>query len=143
MRSKAASIPEQSCIATAERRVLGYKAASGPWYGHRFWQIGERPMSRDHVAINRDVWDADAVNWVAAGERLWNTAKPVWGNWGISEGSLNLLPSDLTNKDAIELGCGTGYVSGWMARRGARVTGIDVSSKQLAAARQLAKKKRC
>lgn len=74
-------------------------------------------MNRDHVAINRDVWDADAKNWVAAGERLWNAQEPVWGNWGIPEGSLNLLPSDLTSKDAIELGCGTGYVSGWMARR--------------------------
>ena len=35
-------------------------------------------MNRDHVAINRDVWDADAVNWVAAGERLWRTDEPVW-----------------------------------------------------------------
>jgi SAM-dependent methyltransferase len=39
--------------------------------------------------------------------------------------------------DAIELGCGTGYVSAWMARRGARVTGIDVSAEQLATARRL------
>ncbi len=96
-------------------------------------------MSRDHVAINREFWDADAENWVAMGERAWNAETPVWGNWRIAEDSLNLLPSDLTNKDAIELGCGTGYVSGWMARRGARVTGIDVSAKQLAAARRLAK----
>jgi acid stress-induced BolA-like protein IbaG/YrbA/SAM-dependent methyltransferase len=35
---------------------------------------------------------------------------------------------DMTGMDAIELGCGTGYVSAWMARRGARVTGIDVSA---------------
>lgn len=97
-------------------------------------------MNRDYVAINRDVWDTDAENWVSAGERLWDAEKPVWGNWGVSEGSLNLLPSDLRNKDAIELGCGTGYVSGWMARRGAQVTGIDVSSRQLVTARRLAKK---
>ncbi|WP_417770389.1 class I SAM-dependent methyltransferase, partial [Stappia sp.] len=38
----------------------------------------------------------------------------------------------------IELGCGTGYVSGWMWRRGARVTAIDISSGQLATARRLA-----
>ena len=97
-------------------------------------------MNRDHVAINREVWDADAINWVDAGERLWNAEKPVWGNWGVSEESLNLLPSDLTNKDAIELGCGTGYVAGWMARRGARVTAIDVSPNQLVTARHLAEK---
>ncbi len=95
-------------------------------------------MNRDHVAINRDVWDADAENWIAAGERSWNAEKPVWGNWGISEESLNLLPADLADKDAVELGCGTGYVSGWMARRGARVTAVDVSANQLATARRLA-----
>ncbi len=95
-------------------------------------------MSSDHVAINRGVWDADAGNWVASGERLWNAREPVWGNWGLAEGYLNLLPADLAGKDAIELGCGTGYVAGWLARRGARVTGIDVSAKQLATARRLA-----
>jgi SAM-dependent methyltransferase len=38
----------------------------------------------------------------------------------------------------IELGCGTGYVSCWMARRGARVVGIDNSERQLEAARRFA-----
>ncbi len=40
--------------------------------------------------------------------------------------------------DAIELGCGTGYVSAWLARRGARIVGIDNSERQLATARRLA-----
>jgi len=95
-------------------------------------------MNEDYVAINREVWDADAANWIAVGERLWNSDPPVWGNWGLSETSLRLLPSDLTDQDAIELGCGTGYVAGWLARRGARVTAIDVSARQLATARRLA-----
>ncbi|MEZ5823901.1 MAG: class I SAM-dependent methyltransferase [Geminicoccaceae bacterium] len=96
-------------------------------------------MSRDHVAINRAVWDADAENWVDVGERLWRAPDPRWGNWGIAEADLKLFPPDLKDRDAIELGCGTGYVSGWLARRGARVTAIDVSPKQLATARRLAK----
>lgn len=95
-------------------------------------------MTRDHVAINRGVWDADAENWVASGERFWNTERPVWGNWGLPESSLNMLPDDMTAMDAIELGCGTGYVSAWMARRGAKVTAIDVSTAQLSTARRLA-----
>jgi SAM-dependent methyltransferase len=33
--------------------------------------------------------------------------------------------------DVIELGCGTGYVSAWLARRGARPVGIDNSQAQL------------
>ena len=48
-----------------------------------------------------------------------------------------MLPDDLAGKDAIELGCGTAYVSAWLARRGARVVGIDNSEAQLATARRL------
>ncbi|WP_415403412.1 class I SAM-dependent methyltransferase [Tateyamaria sp. SN3-11] len=95
-------------------------------------------MSRDYVSINQDIWDADAPGWVAVGERLWRAEAPEWGNWGHPDTPLALLPASLAGKDAIELGCGTAYVSGWMARRGARVTAIDVSSAQLATARRLA-----
>lgn len=95
-------------------------------------------MTRDHISINRDVWDKDAENWVDLGARLW-AGDPQWGIWGLPEATLNLLPADLDGKDAIELGCGTGYVAGWLARRGARVTGIDVSGAQLATARKLAR----
>jgi SAM-dependent methyltransferase len=48
-----------------------------------------------------------------------------------------MLPEDMAGQDAIELGCGTAYVSAWMARRGARVVGIDNSAAQLATARRL------
>ena len=44
---------------------------------------------------------------------------------------------DLDGLDAIELGCGTGYVSAWLARRGARPVGIDNSPKQLETATRL------
>ena len=48
-----------------------------------------------------------------------------------------ILPDDLDGLDTIELGCGTGYVSAWLARRGARPVGIDNSEAQLATARRL------
>ena len=96
-------------------------------------------MTKDYVSLNRDVWEEDAGNWVETGARLW-AGEPQWGNWGISEAELKLLPDDLAGRDAIELGCGTGYVAGWMARRGARVTAIDVAPAQLATARDLAKR---
>jgi SAM-dependent methyltransferase len=38
--------------------------------------------------------------------------------------------------DVIELGCGTAYFSGWLARRGARVVGVDITPEQLATARR-------
>lgn len=97
-------------------------------------------MNKDHVSINREVWDADAPNWIAQGERLWALDSPVWGDWNHPEADMHLLPSEMTGLDAIELGCGTGYVSGWMARRGARVTAVDVSCNQLDTARRLCKK---
>ncbi|MGH1578105.1 class I SAM-dependent methyltransferase [Planktotalea sp.] len=96
-------------------------------------------MRSNHVATNQGIWDADAPNWVEVGEKLWRAEAPEWGNWGNPEASLNMLPPDMSDKDAIELGCGTAYVSAWMARRGATVTAIDVSPEQLSTARRLAK----
>ncbi len=89
----------------------------------------------EHVSVNRAHWDEDAANWVAGGERNWRSA-PTWGMWGVP--MPGLLPDDMTGLDAIELGCGTAYVSAWMARRGAKVVGIDTSERQLATARRLA-----
>ena len=77
-----------------------------------------------HVEENRRHWDAMAERWVKAGEASWSAQEPSWGVWHVPESKLSLLPSSMLGMDAIELGCGTGYVSAWMARRGARVTGI-------------------
>ena len=95
-------------------------------------------MTKDYVSVNRDVWDRDAPNWVQAAEFAWQSEHVTWGCWQAPEAELKLFPADLDGKDAIELGCGTGYVSWWMARQGARVTAIDISAAQLATARRLA-----
>ncbi|RPI26105.1 MAG: class I SAM-dependent methyltransferase, partial [Actinobacteria bacterium] len=84
------------------------------------------------------MWNEDAPQWVAPGERAWSASAPTWGIWGVPDEECPLLPEDMSGMTAIELGCGTGYVSAWMARRGARVTGIDISEGQLATARRLA-----
>ena len=63
-------------------------------------------------------------------------SEPSWGIWGIPESEVHLLP-DVDGLDVIELGCGTAYVSAWLARRGARPVGIDLSENQLATARAL------
>ncbi len=75
----------------------------------------------EHVLVNRDHWNRQAYEWVTGGERNWRLAEPSWGIWDIPERELRLLPDDMTGMEAIELGCGTAYVSAWMARRGARV----------------------
>lgn len=91
----------------------------------------------DHVKRNRAVWDEWAKNFVAQGEAAWARETPTWGIFGVPEAEVGMLPDDLDGKDAIELGCGTAYVSAWMARRGARVVGVDNSQAQLDTARRL------
>lgn len=91
----------------------------------------------EHVARNREYWDQQAHDYVATGERNWAASEPSWGIWSIPESEANLLPDRIDGRDAIELGCGTGYVSAWLARRGARVVGIDNSPRQLETARRL------
>ena len=89
----------------------------------------------EHVSVNRAHWDDDATNWIASGERRW-LEDPTWGIWHMA--LPGFVPDDMAGLDAIELGCGTAYVSAWMARRGASVVGIDNSERQLATARRLA-----
>jgi SAM-dependent methyltransferase len=91
----------------------------------------------EHVARNRAYWDEQARDYEAAGERNWASDEPVWGIWRIPESQVGMFPDDLDGLDTIELGCGTGYVSAWLARRGARPVGIDNSEAQLATARRL------
>ena len=91
-----------------------------------------------HALENRRYWDSMADDWVEAGERKWETDSPGWGCWDLPESELGLLPDDMSGLRAIELGCGTAYVSSWMMRRGATVVGIDNSQKQLDTARRLA-----
>jgi SAM-dependent methyltransferase len=90
----------------------------------------------EHVTRNREAWDRFAADYVGPGERAWAEAEPSWGIFGIPEAEVGLLP-DVDGRDVIELGCGTGYVSAWLARRGARPVGIDNSPKQLETAVRL------
>jgi len=91
----------------------------------------------DYVQRNRTAWDACAPEYVGPGEANWGQRDPTWGIWGVPEADVGMLPPSLAGIDAIELGCGTAYVSAWMARRGARVVGIDNSQAQLETARRL------
>lgn len=95
------------------------------------------PKLPEHVAANREAWDRYAPEYAGAGVRAWARTEPNWGIWGIPESEVRLLPDDLEGLDAVELGCGTAYVSAWLARRGARPVGIDNSPEQLATARRL------
>jgi SAM-dependent methyltransferase len=92
----------------------------------------------EHVAHNRRYWDeVNAPRYVAPGERAWARERITWGIFGIPEDDIGALPADVNGLDVVELGCGTAYFGSWLARRGARVTGIDNSAEQLKTARRL------
>jgi SAM-dependent methyltransferase len=102
---------------------------------------GETPVTDaplpDYVLQNRAHWDELSTSYADSADRHWAQTEPSWGIWNIPESGVGMIPADIAGKDVIELGCGTAYVAAWLARRGARVTGIDNSDAQLATARRL------
>ncbi|HEV2256823.1 MAG TPA: class I SAM-dependent methyltransferase [Streptosporangiaceae bacterium] len=91
-----------------------------------------------HVPVTRRQWDEHMSAWFERyAHPRWAAAEPYWGMWCIPQSRLPVLPADPAGAAAVELGCGTAYVSAWLARRGARPVGVDVSTRQLATARRL------
>ena len=89
-----------------------------------------------HVEANRETWDNDAANWVERGRRSW-AAEPHWGEMALPEAEVGALP-ELVDRDVVELGCGTGYVSSWCLAAGAKsAIGVDNSIEQLRTAQLL------
>jgi len=96
-------------------------------------------MSRelsDHERANQAAWDEAARDYVENARENWATDEVSWGMFGIPESRIGILP-DVNGLDVIEMGCGTAYFSAWLARRGARPVGIDLSERQLATAREM------
>jgi SAM-dependent methyltransferase len=90
----------------------------------------------EHARVNREAWDRGAAEYVEPARRSWSAAEISWGIWDVPEADVGMLPP-VEGLDVIELGCGTAYVSGWLARRGARPVGVDLSGGQLATARAM------
>jgi SAM-dependent methyltransferase len=92
---------------------------------------------RDHERANQRHWDAQSA-WYQAVHGAAITAHPdAWGMWRIPEEELRLLP-DVRGLDVLELGCGGGQWSIWLAQQGAKVVGLDLSARQLDHARKTA-----
>jgi SAM-dependent methyltransferase len=97
---------------------------------------GSIAATGDYVAQNREAWNRMAADYVESGHRNWASDVPTWGIFDVPEEMVDMLPADLSEMDTIELGCGTAYVSAWLAKRGARPVGIDNSPAQLETARR-------
>jgi SAM-dependent methyltransferase len=89
----------------------------------------------DHAERNREAWTGYAAEYAANAERAWSS-EFNWGVWSVPEAELGALP-DVTGRDVVELGCGTAYVSAWLARLGARPVGVDVTPAQLETAKEM------
>lgn len=96
----------------------------------------------DHQKANRQAWQKFAERYVEPAEVGWASGEARWGIWQIPDADIALLPRDLRGKRCIEIGCGAGYVSSWLAARGGEAVGIDPTRAQLATARRLEEKYR-
>jgi SAM-dependent methyltransferase len=91
----------------------------------------------EHVQKNRIAWDTWAAEFAEWAPRAWAQEAPTWGIFQAPEAELGVFPESVAGLDVIELGCGTAYISAWLARRGAHPVGIDNSPAQLATARRM------
>lgn len=87
------------------------------------------------VRRNQAVWNADSADYQRRNAATLSKTEPRWGVWALPERELRIL-GDVAGKDVLELGCGGAQWSIALARRGARMTGLDVSEAQLAFARE-------
>jgi SAM-dependent methyltransferase len=91
----------------------------------------------ESVAANRELWTRSNAQYTDTRARdAWLADEITWGIWHVPERQLGVLPTELAGLDVVELGCGTAYVSAWLARRGARPVGIDPTPAQLETARR-------
>src|SRR5688500_13713003 len=93
--------------------------------------------SSSDAARNRELWTRSNAEYTGEqARRQWASGEIVWGVWGVPEADVQVLPP-LEGIDVVELGCGTAYLSAWLAQRGARPVGVDVTPAQLETARGL------
>ena len=98
--------------------------------------MGSSDWSRD-AAKNAALWTESNREYTdASAATNWALDEISWGIWGMDESELNVL-GDVAGLDVVELGCGTAYFSAWLARRGARPVGVDITPAQLETARQM------
>ena len=92
----------------------------------------------DYVAVNREGWTRANEEYTDARAReAWAQHEITWGKWSLPESEVRGLP-EVTGKEIVELGCGTGYFGAWLKRLGAsRVVGVDVTPAQLETAQRM------
>src|ERR1700709_1164421 len=95
------------------------------------------PSLTPQAQTNRELWDEQSDAYQERhGEQLAKSKGAAWGLWQIQESELEVL-GEVADRDVLELGCGAAQWSIALHALGARVTGLDNSSRQLEHAREL------
>jgi SAM-dependent methyltransferase len=94
------------------------------------------PSLSRHAARNRDLWDRRSDAYQAQhGPQLAAAGGAAWGVWQLPESELAVL-GDVRGRDVLEFGCGAAQWSIALHARGANVTAMDLSERQLEHARR-------
>jgi SAM-dependent methyltransferase len=97
----------------------------------------DEPSASSHAARNRQLWDERSDAYQAQhGAQLAAAGGLAWGVWQLPESELQVL-GEVRGRDVLELGCGASQWSIALHALGARVTGLDISTRQLEHARLL------
>jgi SAM-dependent methyltransferase len=92
---------------------------------------------RSDAAKNRALWtETNREHTNDSAPDNWALDEISWGIWGIDDSDLGVI-GDVAGLDVVELGCGTAYFSAWLAKRGARPVGVDITPAQLETARRM------
>ena len=91
----------------------------------------------DSVAVNRERWTVSNAEYTdASAPASWAKDAVEWGTFAVPESRVQAL-GDVAGLDVVELGCGTAYLSAWLAKLGARPVGVDPTPAQLETARRM------
>jgi SAM-dependent methyltransferase len=90
----------------------------------------------EYVAKNVELWTRSNEEYTDRSARDAWAGELSWGMFGVPESEVHAF-GDVAGKDAVELGCGTAYMSARLARLGAHVVGVDPTPAQLETARRM------
>jgi SAM-dependent methyltransferase len=92
---------------------------------------GHSPAGAEESARgNRHWWDREAASYLAEHGGLLGRDAFVWGPEGLREEDAGLL-GDVRGRDVLEVGCGAGQCTRWLAAHDARAVGLDLSAGML------------
>ena len=91
----------------------------------------------EHAIRNRELWTRSNAEYTDANASAsWSQDEITWGMFKVPESQVGML-GEVAGLDVLDLGCGIAYFSAWLARRGARVVGVDVTPAQLETAQRM------